>query len=185
MNITIVSGSPRPNSVTVRVARYLQNELDKQYPGHHIRLVDVRSWPLGMLENVWGSPAETPEEFRPLTEIMFTTQAFIIVTPEYNGSYTPAMKNLFDHFPKQSRKVFGLVTASPGAMGGMRAAMQLQQMVAAFFGILSPHMLITPAVDKKFNENAELIEENFQRMVNNFLHEFMWLAEQVNLEVPA
>ncbi len=43
---------------------------------------------------------------------MFAANAFIIVTPEYNGSYTPAMKNLFDHFPKQIHKPFGIVTAS-------------------------------------------------------------------------
>ncbi len=185
MNITIVSGSPRENSVTVRVANFLQQELKNQFPDHNVRLVDVRHWKLGLLQTVWSSPAEAPEEFRPLAEIMCRSHAFIIVTPEYNGSYSPAMKNLFDHFPKQSRKVFGLATASPGAMGGMRAAMQLQQMVAAFFGILSPHMLITPAVDKKFNENGELIEENFRRVVNNFLHEFMWLAEHINAEVTA
>lgn len=185
MQITIISSSPRPQSVTVRVAEFLKKELIEKFPEHDIELVDVRDWPLGMLEKVWSSPSDAPEQFKPLADTMFASQGFIIVTPEYNGSYTPAMKNLFDHFPKQSRKVFGLVTASPGAMGGMRAAMQLQQMVAAFFGILTPHMLIIPGVDKKFNEAAELIEPQFRRSVDNFLHEYMWLATQVNAEVPA
>ena len=89
---------------------------------------------------------------------MFEADAFIMVTPEYNGSYTPALKNLFDHFPKQSRKPFGIVTASPGALGGVRAALQLQTLVYALFGVGSPHMLITPLIDKKFDEHGNLTD---------------------------
>ena len=36
----------------------------------------------------------------------------------------------------------------------MRSAQQLIQMVAAFFGILSPHLLLTPHADKKFDDNT-------------------------------
>lgn len=187
MHITVISSSPRPQSVTVRVAHFLANELREKYPEYTINLLDVRDYPLGHLEKVWSSPDDAPDEMKPLARLMFGSHAFIMVTPEYNGSYTPALKNLFDHFPKQSRKVFGIVTATPGALGGMRAAMQMQQMVPAFFGILSPHMLIIPAIDKKFNENAELIEPLFRRSVDNFLHEFVWLAARIHAEemVPA
>jgi NAD(P)H-dependent FMN reductase len=110
---------------------------------------------------------------------MFEADAFILVTPEYNGSYTPALKNLFDHFPKQSHKVFGIVTASPGALGGMRAALQLQTLIYALFGIGSPHMLVIPSVDKKFDENANLADPFFQKNIDVFLTEFLWLAEHV------
>jgi NAD(P)H-dependent FMN reductase len=89
------------------------------------------------------------------------------------------MHNLFDHFPKRHHKVFGLVTASPGAMGGIRAAMQLQQFVFALFGIGSPYMLITPQVDKKFDAEGNLIDPGFQKSINTFVNEFLWLAEKV------
>jgi NAD(P)H-dependent FMN reductase len=89
------------------------------------------------------------------------------------------MKNLLDHFPKQYRKVFGIVTASPGAMGGIRAAMQLQQLIYGLFGIGSPHMLIVPGVDKKFNEEGQLIDPLFEKNISVFVNEFLWLAEQV------
>ena len=102
--------------------------------------------------------------------------AFILVTPEYNGSYTPALKNLLDHYPKQHHKAFGIATASPGALGGIRAAMQLQQLVYALFGIGSPYMLVTPGIDKKFDKEGNLIDENFKKSVDLFLKEFLWLA---------
>jgi NAD(P)H-dependent FMN reductase len=89
------------------------------------------------------------------------------------------MQNLFDHFPKQQRKAFGLVTASPGAMGGMRAAMQLQQFVFALFGVGSPYMLITPNVDKKFDEEGNLLDAGFKKSIDVFINEYLWLAEKI------
>ncbi len=89
------------------------------------------------------------------------------------------MKNLLDHFPKQHHKPFGIVTASPGAMGGIRASQQLLQLIPALFGIASPYLLIVPAVDKKFDEQGNLLDENFEKRVHNFITEFLWLSEKI------
>ena len=175
MNIEIISSSPRNVSVTVRVAKHLHAILTKGTE-HQIDLLDVRDFPLPMVQRVWKSVDDTPEEWKPLAKRIFAADAFIIVTPEYNGGYSPAMKNLLDHFPKQSRKPFGIVTASPGAMGGMRAAMQLQQMVCAFSGIPCPTMLIVPQVDKKFDEGGNLTDASFQKNIDTFTKEYLWLA---------
>jgi len=178
MNIEIISGSPRSASVTNRVALFLEKHLKANTP-HNIGVIDVREWNLGLLENVFSSVDNTPEQFKPLAERMFAADAFILVTPEYNGSYSPALQNLMDHFPKQAKKAFGLVTASTGAMGGMRSSQQLLLLVPALFGIASPHMLITPFVDKKFDAEGNLLDENFQKSIDNFTREFLWLAESL------
>ena len=122
MNIEIISGSPRKQSVTYRLALFLKKHLSNK-TNHQVNIIDVREWNFPTLqEEVYSSVENTPEHYKPLAKRMFAADAFIIVTPEYNGSYTPAMKNLFDHFPKQMHKPFGIVTASPGALGGIRAA---------------------------------------------------------------
>ncbi|WP_121355489.1 NADPH-dependent FMN reductase [Flavisolibacter nicotianae] len=185
MRIEIVSGSPRTNSVTHRVALHLYR-LFQQRTEHEIGLLEVRSYPLPLLQKVFASVEETPEQFKGLAHRLFSADAFVLVTPEYNGSYSPAMQNLFDHFPKQHHKVFGLVTASPGALGGMRAAMQLQQFTMALFGIPSPYMLITPQVDKKFAADGTLTDPSFEKSIDTFVHEYLWLAEKlVEEKVPA
>ncbi len=177
MRIEIISGSPRKNSVSNRVALHLQKALEASE--HSIGLTDVREAALPLLQKVFSSVDDTPPDYKELAQRMFDADAFIIVTPEYNGSYSPAMQNLFDHFPKQHHKVFGLVTASPGGMGGIRAAMQLQQFVLALFGIPSPYMLVTPQVDKKFTAGGELIDPSFQKSINLFIKEYLWLAEKL------
>jgi NAD(P)H-dependent FMN reductase len=182
MNIEIISGSPRVNSVTHRVVLYLKKYL-KSNTTHNINVIDVRDWELNVLQQeIYKSVETAPVEFKPLVKRMFEADAFIIVTPEYNGSYTPAMKNLFDHFPKQSRKAFGIVTASTGALGGIRASQQLQLLINALFGIGSPHMLITPMVEKRFDEEGNLLDAGFQKNIDVFVTEFLWLAEHIVAE---
>ena len=110
---------------------------------------------------------------------MFDANAYILVTPEYNGSYSAPLKNLLDHFPKQHHKVFGIVTASTGMLGGVRAALQLQELIFALFGIGSPYMLVTPQVDKKFDIEGNLLDAGFQKSVDLFVNEFIWLAEKI------
>jgi NAD(P)H-dependent FMN reductase len=90
---------------------------------------------------------------------------------------------LFDHFPKQTHKAFGIVTASTGVLGGLRASLQLQLLINALFGIGSPHMLITPFVDKKFDAQGMLIDPVFQKNIDVFVTEFLWLAESLKPEM--
>lgn len=178
MKIEIISGSPRVNSVTRRVALHLKNWL-KQNTSHEVDILDMKDWNLPAVQTVFVSAEKTPEEFRPLAERIFNADAFIIATPEYNGSYSPALKNMIDHFPKQHHKPFGIVTASPGQFGGLRAAQQLQLLIPGLFGIASPYMLIIPFIDKKFSVEGELLDQSFYKNVHNFVTEFLWLAEKV------
>lgn len=184
MKIEIISGSPRPNSVTRRVALNLRNWIINN-SDHEVAIIDIKDWDLPPVQSVFVSVERTPEEFKPLAERMFHADAFILVTPEYNGSYSPAMKNLLDHFPKQYHKPFGIATASPGIMGGMRAAQQLLQLVPALFGIASPYLLIVPGVDKKFDEEGNLSDSSFEKSIHNFIAEFLWLAENIVQEKAA
>jgi len=178
MRIEIISGSPRPSSVTHRVALHLENLL-KQRSQHEVGIINVKDWNLPPVQSVFVSVNETPSEFRPLAERMFSADGFILVTPEYNGSYSPGMKNLIDHFPKQHHKPFGIVTASPGPLGGIRAAQQMQLLINALFGIASPHMLVVANVDKRFDMEGNLLDQNFQNNVHNFIAEYLWLAESL------
>ncbi len=182
MNIEIISGSPRKESVSHRVAVFLKKYLTEK-TNHTVDIIDVRDWNLPLLQQVFTSVEKTPDAYKPLAQRMFAADAYILVTPEYNGSYSPALQNLMDHFPKQSHKAFGVVTASPGAMGGMRATQQLLLLVPALFGIASPYMLVTPFVDKKFDADGNLTDAGFEKSIDLFAKEFLWLAETLHPEL--
>lgn len=181
MKIEIISGSPRQNSITRRVALNLKTYIET-HTTHEVDLLDMKDWTLPPVQTVFTSVERTPDEFKALSERIFNADGFILVTPEYNGSYSPAMKNLLDHYPKQHRKPFGIVTASPGALGGMRAAQQLLLLVPGLFGIASPYLLVVPFVDKKFTLDGDLTDGSFSNNIHNFLTEYLWLADKLVAE---
>jgi chromate reductase, NAD(P)H dehydrogenase (quinone) len=178
MKIEIISGSPRGNSITNRVALHLK-KLIQERTDHEVDIIDVRENELPLLQAVFTSVESTPEPYKEVAEQMLNANAFILLTPEYNGSYSAPLKNLLDHFPKQHHKVFAIATASTGMLGGIRAAMQLQELVYALFGIGSPYMLVTPQVDKKFDEEGNLLDPGFKKSIDIFVNEFIWLAEKI------
>ena len=178
MKIEIISGSPRENSTTTRIAIHLKNIIQER-TDHVVDIIDVRETELPLLQSVFTSVESTPDPYKEITDKMLNADAFILLTPEYNGSYPAALKNLLDHFPKQHHKVFAIATASTGMLGGIRAAMQLQELIYALFGIGSPYMLVTPQVDKKFDEEGNLLDPNFKKSVDVFINEFVWLAEKI------
>lgn len=178
MRIEIISGSPRGNSITNRVALHLKKCIDER-TDHDVNIIDVRENELPLLQTVFTSVESTPDQFKEVAERMLNANAFILLTPEYNGSYSAALKNLLDHFPKQHHKVFAIATATTGMLGGVRAALQLQELIYALFGIGSPYMLVTPQVDKKFDEEGNLLDQNFKKSIDVFINEFIWLAEKI------
>jgi NAD(P)H-dependent FMN reductase len=178
MRIAIISGSPRGTSITHRVALHLQQVLQNT-TDHEIEIIDLREIEMPQLQTVFTSVEAAPEAYKEVARSMFAADSFILVTPEYNGSYSAALKNLLDHFPKQHHKAFAIATASPGGLGGVRAALQLQELIYALFGIGSPYMLVTPQVDKKFDAEGNLLDESFRKPVEVFIKEFLWLAEKV------
>lgn len=178
MNIEIISGSPRQNSVTQRVALHL-HDLMAMEQRLSVGLIDMRDNHLPPVQNVWRSPADAPLGLKDVATRVFEAHAFILVSPEYNGLFSPSMKNFLDHFPHHARKVFGIVTASPGALGGIRAAVQLQNLIFGLSGIGVPKMLTVPEVEKRFDENGNLLDRDFKRAVDSFKDEFLWLSGAV------
>lgn len=178
MKIEIISGSVRVQSVTKRVAIHLYHYL-KATKDIDVGLIDMALHHLPPVESVFNDPYEAPEDIQSAALRMFNADAIILVTPEYNGSYSPALKNFLDHFPKQKGKVFGIVSASPGSLGGVRAALQLQTLVYGLMGIGSPQMLIVPEVDKKFSKEGILMDEHIRQSVVVFLNDFLWLAKAI------
>lgn len=185
MKITIISGSPRKSSVTVHIAKYLLKFFSEKYTGHQFEFIDLKEDQLPFVEKVWSTINDVPEQFKEVAQKVYNADAFILLTPEYNGSMSSAIRNLFDHFPKQTKKVFGIATASEGAMGGIRAAVGMQNQICGWFGIPCPNMLIIPGMLVKFDGQGNLTDEKFGNNIMGFANEFIWLAEAVHTKKHA
>lgn len=185
MNILLISASTRPGRTSHRVALHLEKRLNAS--NIDVKILDLMEHKLPMFEEVMGKLATPPPALAQVQQLMQWCDAMVWVTPEYNGTYTSALKNLIDYFNKQefTKKVIGISTITTGALGGMRAAVQMQNLACAVFGYPCPYMLPVPLVTQKLDENGDLLDPAFEKNVNTFLNEFVWLATAVKAQKEA
>jgi NAD(P)H-dependent FMN reductase len=181
MHITIISASTRINRQSHRVALALQKFIETQEI-HSAEVLDLAEFNFPMMEEVLHRSEHPPEGLAMFAQKIRQSDAHIFVSPEYNGSYTAALKNAVDYLKESefSRKVIGIASVSTGSLGGIRAALALQQLVLGVSGIPIPQMLTVGNVSQRFDEAGNLIEPAFERNMNQFLQHFLWLAEAVS-----
>lgn len=178
MKIAIISASTRTGRQSHKVALGLELALSK-FENISTELIDLKIANLPLFEEVMEKASVNQNEIRKVYDQLNSADAFLFVTPEYNGSYSSALQNMVDHYPKSTfaKKAAGIVTVTTGGLGGMRAALHLQQFILAFWGIPSPQMLLVPSVQNKFDETGNLLDDSFRKNISSFLNEFNWLAK--------
>jgi NAD(P)H-dependent FMN reductase len=181
MNIVIVSGTARENRKSHFVAAYLQKTLVSMK--QEVHLVDVKHYNLPLLDYKFDLHPNPSKKLIELHSIIDKADAYIFVTPEYNGGPSGALKNTLDYFRKEYKnKVIGISTVSNGAMGGMRAATTMQLQALYYEGFPIPRVLNVADVDQLFSEKGELLDEKFNEKTARFLGDFLWLADAVELK---
>jgi NAD(P)H-dependent FMN reductase len=181
MKISIISGSTRINRQSHRVSLNLFETL-KNNNHHEIQLLDLAEYQFPMFEEVLIKHPNPPKGLSDFAEIVATSDAFIFVSPEYNGSYSASLKNALEYLKENefSKKVIGVASVSAGGFGGIRGAVQMQQLVLGIGGFCMPSMHLVPQVQHKFDENGKLLDETFFPKIETFLKEFVWFAEAVH-----
>ncbi len=179
MNIAIISSSirkeRRSHAVAEELYRRLQNKTDVDP-----QLIDLQAYAFPLFEQLY-----TAEKASALTtelqQRLHKSAAMIFISPEYNGSYTAALKNMTDGFSKAefSGKPIGVVSVSTGILGGMRGAQLMQQLVLGLSGYPIPQMLLVPEVNKKFNEQGTMVDAAFDKKISVFLDHFLWFTEAI------
>jgi NAD(P)H-dependent FMN reductase len=174
MNIAIISGSARPERQSHQVALAVQERISKL--GYSNWIWDIKTSAVPLLDYTFDEHPNPGDHLKQVKANLDQTDAFIIVSPEHNGSYPGALKNAMDYFYKPYvHKVFGIVTVSNGVLGGINALKNLQHYVVKVNGILSPEFLITPEVQKLFNE-GKVNDDKYGHRMDVFLDHFLKLA---------
>ena len=180
MHITILSGSTRINRQSHRVALALEKIINEQGV-HTAEVLDLARYDFPLLEEVLHRHPAPPDGLAEFARCIRRSDAHIFVSPEYNGSYTAALKNAVDYLKEGefSKKVIGVASVTTGMLGGIRAALAMQQLVLGISGFPIPQMLAVGQVNQRFDEEGHLLDPVFGKNVDNFLKSFFWLAEAV------
>lgn len=117
--VTIIASTNRPNSSTLKLAKYYQRKLsEKGLDTHLLSLTDLP--PTLISTDLYGKRSP---EFQPIQDLITATSKFLFVIPEYNGSFPGVLKVFIDacDFPDSFyEKKTALVGLSSGKYGNIR-----------------------------------------------------------------
>ncbi len=179
MNITIVSSSTREGRISHRIALGLEKNINER--GHEATIIDLNEHKLPMFEKTYGQYENPSSAMKHIADVCEASDAFIFLTPEYNGSVVPALKNFIDIYAKDpfAGKAIGVATGSTGMMGGIRCAHQLQLIILGCFAYPIPQMLLVGQMQNKFDEKGNLTDESFGSKMEAYLDDFIGFAEKL------
>lgn len=127
MNIQIIVGSVREKRVAILVADWIKAMLDT-FEAATIEIIDLKEWKLPMYEG--APPLALKRQYTDSLQEKWSDKilqgdAYILISPEYNHGYTPALKNALDYLGSEwSNKPVAFV--SYGSTFGSRSIEHLR-----------------------------------------------------------
>lgn len=169
--ITIISGTNRPHSNTLKIAKYYQQGLTER--GLKSQLLDLQQLPPDLIiSDLYGKRSQA---FEPFQELISQTDKFLFVIPEYNGSFPGVLKTFIDActFPDSFYdKKACLVGISSGKYGNIRGIEHFNGVCAYLHLHVMPLRLHISAIKTELDANEQLFKEDTLKFVNQQLDKF-------------
>jgi chromate reductase len=170
--ITIISGTNRPSSNTLKIAKYYQNRLAKK--GLETELLNLQDLPDELIAtDLYGKRSEA---FEKLQQLVTRTTKFLFVIPEYNGSFPGVLKTFIDActFPVSFYdKKACLVGISSGKYGNIRGIEHFNGVCGYLHLNVMPLRLHISDIKTELNEGGELFKEDTLKFVEQQLDKFI------------
>ena len=177
-HIAILSSSVRLNRNSHRVVLYFKNYLEESKLAT-VEIIDLNEYKFPVFdERLRFHPNPTAQ----MTEISNRVKAadgIIIVTPEYNGGYPAALKNVVDLlYDEWRRKPIAISTVSDGIFGGSQVITSLQFSLWKIRAWTVPAMFPVPKVRESFDENGVPADKAAtDKRAKGFIDELVWCME--------
>lgn len=132
----------------------------------------------------------TPADVMKLKAVFADHSAWIVCTPEYNASYPALVKNTFDWISSPVRgdpvwsdglrstrgKVVGVLSASPGALGGLRSQSHLVPLLFNLLCWVAPVTFGLARAADAFDAEGRLAGDLARARVQAVIDQTLWAA---------
>lgn len=187
MKLGIIIGSIREGRLSDRLAKCIDGvakakDIDS-------KILDLKEFNLPFF-NEARSPQANPdrqpsENIKAWLTAVGECDAIVLVSPEYNRSYSPVLKNALDHLAFEIKRK-PVLLASHGSTGGAQAVSHLRGMLAGLQAItIPPAVMIVGSLAEIINENGEVSDELKSQpygpptMIGNALDELKWFSDSL------
>lgn len=176
IRVGVIWGSLRKDSYNKKLALFATSGLD----GVEVDHIDLAQLDLPMFSEdleAQGIPANVND----LKDRMIKCDVVIVASPEYNGSFSGALKNAIDWASRPREgdaplacfggKVAGLLAASPGAIGGLRGMRHVRQVLTQLQMIVVPKEFALGKAHEAFDESGTIKDENAAGMARGVVEQ--------------
>ncbi len=190
MKVLIFAGSTRQQSYNRKLAR-VTAEMART-SGADVTHLELGDFDVPMY-NADLEAQGTPADVMRLKQIFFEHPAWIVCTPEYNASYPALVKNTFDWisspvksdpawtegFKSTRGKVVGVLSASPGALGGLRSQSHLVPLLLNLHCWVAPQNYALGRAAEAFDAEGRLVNEAARKPIQAVIDQVMFAAQRL------
>jgi NAD(P)H-dependent FMN reductase len=176
IRLLAMPGSARRDSWNRRVLTVLAQGAERA--GARVTSFEPREHPLPLYDGDLESSDGLPPAAAHLQALFAEHDGLLLASPEYNGFFTPLVKNTLDWLSRPlpdgsgrpgtihvRGKPAGIVSASPGALGGIRSLQHTRQYLSNLGFLVVPEQVGVPRADSAFAADGTLTDERLRRSV--------------------
>jgi len=170
--ITIVAGTNRKNSNSLKVAQYYRQQLQEK--GYASDVLSLEDLPADFIAtDLYGQRSEA---FKPIQNRVTATTKFIFIIPEYNGSFPGVLKTFIDSctFPDSFMgKKAALVGISTGKYGNIRGVEHFTGVCHYLKLHILPLKIHIPQIQFELDENLQFHHPETVKFTDQQIEEFI------------
>ena len=168
--IPVILGTARQGRESEHAARFVF-ERTKGRAGVETEFIDVRTLPMKL-----DDAGEQMKDVK-FSATVQRCDALIIVTPEYNHSFPGLLKHALDmNLKEYIHKAVGICGVSAGPFGGARVIESLLPVMRELGLVTIFEDVNFGRIKTVFDEQGQLLDQDFVRRVDGFLNELIWMA---------
>jgi chromate reductase len=165
LKILVIPGSLRTGSLNARLAATAAHQFAQA--GAEVTRISLADFPLPLYDGDLQSKSGVPKNAINLKRMIGAHHGVLIVTPEYNASVPPLVKNTIDWVtrvqdPHETRgqvfrgRAFAIASASESRLGGMRALAALRLILSACHASVIPNQLALSFAGQAYDDMDRL-----------------------------
>ncbi|HEU0149923.1 MAG TPA: NAD(P)H-dependent oxidoreductase [Bradyrhizobium sp.] len=161
LKILIIPGSTRTGSRNVRLAAAAAYHFVQA--GVDVTRISLADFPLPLYDGDLQAKSGVPKHAINLKRMIGAHHGVLVVTPEYNSSVPPLLKNAIDWVSRVQeaneirgeafrKRPFAIAAASEGRLGGARALTALRLILSACHALVIPNQLALSFADQAYDD---------------------------------
>jgi len=165
--ILAFAGSARKDSFNVKLVHIAA--AGARAAGAEVTVLDLNDFPMPLFNQDLEATDGPPPQASRLKEIMRAHGGLLIASPEYNSSISPLLKNTIDWVSRPADgeqmlaayqgKVAGLMSASPGRLGGLRGLVHLRSILSNIGVLVIPDQVAVGEAGAAFDDSGDLVDD--------------------------